>query len=183
MKRKSVEFVAEYRHASAAVALLPMCSTVMRRSAPATPHRMSRWRSRSARSSSLNGRPRREDTLLGALSLEQVTWELENATTAPDRGHGDEGAPNLVEGPEGALPVPRPAPFRFVEAGPRDHGAQAPELRFIPDAEACRVHVDAWFGNPATTEPVRIAPNVRISLLSEHLVVDLATEFVFDVLR
>ena len=80
------------------------------------------------------------------------------------------------------FPFPRPLSFRFVEAGHTDH-AQAPELRFIPDAEACRVHVDAWFGNPATTEPVRIAPNVRISLLSEHLVVDLATEFVFDVLR
>lgn len=116
-------------------------------------------------------------------SLEEVGWVLER------RGHHawiehapHEAADDLVDG--APVPVHRPLDplvFRFLGADDERPRDEAGGVRFLPDADRCRVDVDAWYPGEQD-EPVSLGRGFRLEDLTEVQVVALVTQLVGRVL-
>jgi hypothetical protein len=116
-------------------------------------------------------------------ALEEVGWQLEQ------RGHhawiediGAESVPAAVDTAREQKAVPRPLAFRALPAHTDLDRSQAPQLRFVPDTDECRVRVEVLHGPSGIVEPVPVSVPLRVQGLNERLLIEMATDFVREVL-
>lgn len=116
-------------------------------------------------------------------ALEEVGWQLEQ------RGHhawiedvGADALPPALETAREQRAVPRRLVLRVLPAHVPLDRAAAPQLRFVPDSDACRVRIETVQGDPQVFEPVPVSVPMLLEQLSEGLLIEIASDFVREVL-